>query len=180
MWLPRDERHILLAYYVNIFDLKDRNAARYVRKPKLFVADDWASVLEVPQWMPVISPLLVQRQAKKVTSYGEGSMPESGDDIISRNGRAKVVRTIELQKRLEVANAHLEARRLLSMHPHESASEVKGVFLTVEGCDLGRRYASWFDRGGLWFREHKDHWLWLIISFAGGVLGALVVQWLSR
>lgn len=44
---------------------------------------------------------------------------------------------------------------------------------------LGRKCNSWFDRSGLWFRGYKDHWVWLVVSFLGGVLSTLVVQSLS-
>jgi len=54
------------------------------------------------------------------------------------------------------------------------------VGLTPAGYDLGRKYNSRFARSGLWFSEYKDHWVWLIVSFIGGVLGSLLVQWLSR
>lgn len=56
----------------------------------------------------------------------------------------------------------------------------KTLFLTIQGYDLGRKYNSWWIRTSLWFAEYKDHWFWLIISFMGGIIGALVVNWLSK
>lgn len=52
--------------------------------------------------------------------------------------------------------------------------------LTLNGVDLANKYDNWFTRTGLWFAEYKDHWLWLILSFLGGILGALLVNWLSK
>ncbi len=177
MWLPRDERHILLGYYANTFDLGDRNVRRYLDKPKLFRSDDWTTVLEHPQWIPIVMPLFVQMHAKRIKAYGDGVTPPSGVDNMAVKGGVKA--TIQLQKRLEIANAHLKDRKLIEITPHESETGIAGVFLTLEGRDLGRKYNSWFDRSGLWFREYKDHWVLLIVGFLGGVLGALLVQSLS-
>jgi len=79
---------------------------------------------------------------------------------------------------VEVANKMLQDRRLVNVR--ERGTGFYGVTMALKGRDLGRKYNSWFDRGGLWFREYKDHWVWLIVSFLGGVLGALIVQWLSN
>lgn len=51
--------------------------------------------------------------------------------------------------------------------------------LSIRGYDLGSKYDHWFSRTGLWFAEYKDHWLWLICAFAGGIFGALIVEWLK-
>ena len=75
---------------------------------------------------------------------------------------------------VEVANRRLQDRHLVNVH--EDGTGIYGVTMMLEGRDLGRKYNSWFDRSGLWFREYKDHWVWLIVSFLGGVLGALLVQ----
>jgi hypothetical protein len=54
------------------------------------------------------------------------------------------------------------------------------VSLTPEGRRLGRIYSSsCFVWSGLWFAEYKDHWFWLILSFLGGIIGSLLVNWLS-
>jgi hypothetical protein len=62
---------------------------------------------------------------------------------------------------------------------HERGTGQYEVRILLAGWDLGDKYMSWWSRGGLWFREYKDHWVWLIVSFLGGVLGTLLVQWLS-
>ncbi len=54
------------------------------------------------------------------------------------------------------------------------------ITLTIKGYDLGRKYSSWWDCSGLWFAEYRNHWIWVIVSFLGGVIGALLVNWLSR
>jgi hypothetical protein len=54
------------------------------------------------------------------------------------------------------------------------------VSLTPEGMRLGQKYNSWWASSGLWFAEYKDHWFWLILSFLGGIIGAIFVNWLSK
>ena len=51
--------------------------------------------------------------------------------------------------------------------------------LTLEGYDLASKYDHWFSRTGLWFAEYKDHWIWLLSGFIGGIIGALIVDWLK-
>ncbi len=51
--------------------------------------------------------------------------------------------------------------------------------LTLEGHDLASKYDHWFSRTGLWFAEYKDHWIWLLSGFLGGIIGALIVEWLK-
>ena len=53
------------------------------------------------------------------------------------------------------------------------------IELTLDGYDLGRRYSSWWTRSGLWFSEHRNHWIMLILGLIGGILGALIVNFLS-
>jgi len=175
MWLPRDERHVLLAYYTNIFDSNDRNVARYLETAKWFRSDDWMDVLRSPQWMPMVSPVLERKQARRINAHGAGVSPSGGDTVSKQRIRA----TIQLQRRLGIANTHLKNRQLVEITPHESETGVAGVLLTLEGYDLARRYSHWFERTGLWFREYRDHWISMVVSFIGGVLGALAVQWLS-
>ena len=51
--------------------------------------------------------------------------------------------------------------------------------LTLEGYDLASKYDHWFSRTGLWFAEYKDHWIWLLCGFIGGIIEALIVDWLK-
>lgn len=53
--------------------------------------------------------------------------------------------------------------------------------LTQEAINLGRKYTSWWLRSNLWYGEYiKNHWIWVIVSFLGGVSATLFVQWLSK
>ena len=56
-----------------------------------------------------------------------------------------------------------------------------GITLYQQGHDLGKKYnSSWLVWSGLWFAEYKDHWFWLILGFLGGIIGAVLVNWLSK
>jgi hypothetical protein len=65
---------------------------------------------------------------------------------------------------------------MIVLDHHESELQVDIITLTVDGYDLGRKYAKWFTRSGLWFEEYRNHWLWLIVAFFGGVAGARVLE----
>lgn len=54
------------------------------------------------------------------------------------------------------------------------------VSLTPEGIRLGQIYNSWWLRSNLWYAEYiKNHWIWIIVSFLAGILGGVLVNWLS-
>ncbi|OHB79289.1 MAG: hypothetical protein A2Z25_16535 [Planctomycetes bacterium RBG_16_55_9] len=84
---------------------------------------------------------------------------------------------LEGKSKVATANKALSERKLIT---HREAGDSIEISLDVEGYDLGRKYDNWFDRSGLWFAEYKNHWIWLIASFFGGVLGGLLINLLSR
>jgi hypothetical protein len=57
---------------------------------------------------------------------------------------------------------------VLERHEHDPSVVLIG--LTVTGYDLGRKYARFLTRSGLWFEEYRNHWLWLIAAFIGGAI----------
>ena len=82
------------------------------------------------------------------------------------------------RNRVKIASKMLKQRDLLDfLNDQVDAITVQ---LSLEGHDLGRKYSKWFDRSGLWFAEYKNHWIWIIISFLGGIIGALLINWISN
>jgi len=163
MWLPKDERRLLEGYYVNICE---------VEKEKWF---------DMPDWIPVINTLGVKQNAQKVKGYFESWKTSTEHDKLDPNDMVgSMKKWIQCKNRIDITNDALEARKLIKLHKHQSESDVKAVSLTIEGYDLGRKYSSWFTRSGLWFAEYKHHWIWLIVSFLGGVIGGLLIHWLSK
>jgi len=179
MWLPKDERHLLLAYYVNIFNIDDRNVCRYLDNPKWFEMSDWIAVLEKPSWIPILTPWLIKHDACKVKAYGDGADMPNEEDKSMEQVQEEIKRCIRLEKKLKISNAGLERRGFIKVQKHQHCGEVVGISLSIKGYDLGRKYSSWWTRSGLWFAEYKNHWIWIIISFLGGVIGALLINWLS-
>jgi hypothetical protein len=162
MWLPKDERKLLEGYYVNIGE---------VEKEKWFDIRDWITVIKTTR---------VKDNARKMKGYFESGKKTDEDDRLDPTDPVKSMkRWLEYKNRVDIANAALEARKLIKLHKHQSKSDVKAVILTIEGYDLGRKYSSWWTRSGLLFAEYKNHWIWLIVSFLGGIIGGLFINWLS-
>jgi hypothetical protein len=143
MWLPRHERLILAGLFHNIADGRD----------EAFHKSDLARCF---------------------SSYRKRRIPEYGDDDAGKNldddadPKEQIATYIGHERRVNLAVRQLAARGLLTLSFHSGEPSVMVVALTLPGNDLGRKYANWFDRSGLWFREYKDHWLWLLVAFIGG------------
>lgn len=43
-------------------------------------------------------------------------------------------------------------------------STMKYISLTIDGCDLGRKYSCWFTWIGLWGEEYKGHLIWIVLT----------------
>jgi hypothetical protein len=78
-----------------------------------------------------------------------------------------------------VAGDEINLEGFLSCSKEDTGKETILKF-NLKGLDLANRYDNWFMRTGLWFAEYKDHWFWLIFGFLGGIIGALLVNWLSK
>jgi hypothetical protein len=164
MWLPRDERRLLEGYYVNICEVEK---------------EAW---FKMSHWLPVLKSLCVKRAAGQVIQDGEeypASSPRK-DGFDMDEMKKNITTYAGLRNRLEVANRALEKRGLVKRQKHKHRDDVDGITLTIDGYDLGRRYSEWFTRTGSWFAEYRNHWIWLIVSFFGGVLGAVLANWLSK
>lgn len=173
MWLQKDERHLLLGYYVNIFNIDDRNVCKYRDKPKCFEMTDWTDVLRKPCWIPVLTPCLIKRAARGVKAYGDrNGVPPSDHKGADELPQEKEVRIqIKLDRRLQLSNSGLEKRNLINVQKHQHCDKVAGISLTMEGYDLARKYNSWWSRSNLWYTEYiKHHWICVVAGFLGGIL----------
>ncbi len=172
MWLPRQERHLLMAYEVCIPGLTQGET--------LFSLKELAWFATYSCWIPLWGARQVRRHAKDLRAARDADHGPAAPGVATNPGSAgdAMKKWLAGKDAVEVANKMLQDRRLVNVR--ERGTDFYGVTMVLEGRDLGRKYNSWFDCGGLWFREYKDHWVWLIVSFLGGVLGALIVQWLSN
>ncbi|MHC4119082.1 MAG: hypothetical protein ACYSWO_16435 [Planctomycetota bacterium] len=124
-------------------------------------------------WLP--------KDERKVLSHYYRKLHGSGVETRGRVFLSELEKCLpgkDKRNRVKIASRTLKKRDLLAFL-NDQADAIT-VQLSIEGYDLGRRCNSWCDRNVLWFREYKDHWIWIIISFLGGVVGALLVNWLTR
>ena len=124
-------------------------------------------------WLP--------RDERKVLSHYYSELHESGVETRGRvflSGSEKCLSGKDKRNRVKIASKTLKQRDLLDfLNDQKDAMTVQ---LSLQGYDLGRKYSSWWIRTGLWFEEYKNHWIWVVVSFLGGVVGALLINWLSR
>ena len=170
MWLPKDERHLLLGYYVNMFNIDDRNVCRYLDKPKWFEMSDWTDVLKKPRWIPILTPWLVKHRARRIKAYGDTKKASNKEDESAVLSKKEVKTCINLKKRLQISNAALERRKLIKVQRHEHVPGVSGITLT-DGYDLGRKYSSALGTAWVWCNEYK---FWVILALIISLIGVLV------
>ena len=157
MWLPKDERRLLAGLYRLIGEPKTRKGYRY---------DSLGRLLDSP------------RSWRQVSRYGQQG--DTDDDSCSMEDMKKFKLQVHglmgLRRRVATTVKTLESRNLIRFSPHESEDSVVFVELSVKGFDMGRKYASFLERSGLWFREYRHHWLWIPLSYAAGVATPLLID----
>ena len=133
-------------------------------------------------WLPKEERKLLKRyynESKNTRETFEIGFPEVMKILGFNENKASAPATNEMFDIALNANAILKDRELIYFeHEQEDLSKFK-ISLTLKGYDLGRKYISWWTRSGLWFAEYKNHWIWLIVSFLGGIIGGLLINWLS-
>ena len=152
MWLPKDERMLLQGYYATIGE---------IGKQHEFSSENLLDFI-------------------KSSASPKPPLP----------GNPQYKDWFKEWNKVLIANKTLEERKLIIwsrapdlvvyMFKEAGYNPCLILALTLNGYDLGRKYNSCLIRTGLWFAEYKDHWFWLIISFLGGIVGALIVNWLSK
>lgn len=168
MWLPKNERRLLQGYY-----LKLKQAGKELR------------VEEISNWVPVMKSLHVKQSVQQFETSRPADTAQPSSLPLTDADEGKIAKELK-EKTIEFfdinfVNMALKERGLIySKDSINSTSPPRSISLTISGCDLGRKYNCWWSRSGLWFAEHKDHWFWLIVSFLGGIIGALTVNWLSK
>lgn len=134
-----------------------------------------ATVFSLDKLRPLTARCL---RAKKIIELAGGIRAEKGtNNDCPKAGLADYKPWLKSKATVESANKRLHERAFIEYR--ERGARQYEVRILLAGWDLGDKYISWWSRTGLWFREYKDHWVWLIVSFLGGVLGTLLVQWLS-
>ena len=127
---------------------------------------DVEKTFEISNLVPLLS------SPKNWRKIGGGSENEKMSDKDARDYFNK-------QRRVSKANKHLDERKLIKLNGG-SNGEYRTLSLTMNGYDLACKYSSWFERSGLWFASHRDHWILLLCSFIGGILGALIIEVIKK
>ena len=163
LWLPKDERKLLRIYYRVVDDFCPMEEKNYsmAELVKVFQANDFDKA--------AISLL------KDVET--------PSNECEKKDGCEEYKKFLKSKSKIDATNAALVERKLIKLIP--STPELHfSVNLTLQGYDLGRKYSDWFIRSGLWFAEYKNHWIMLILSIFGGVLGgalvAIIAEWIKR
>jgi len=166
MWLPREERQLLMFYTAYDSDFNETRQTFSLAQLQVLVTKR------------VCIRQIVERAAQAREANGDGnaqhaeSQSTPNGDVVERQKS-----WLKAKGTLESANNRLRERGLAESR--QCGTGYWEVKINLVGWDLGSKYLSFWARNCLWFREYKDHWIWLIVSFIGGVLGALVVKWLS-
>lgn len=163
MWLPKDERRLLAAFYVKLKG--PENESR-------FHDDDLVNVLNAcrSKWKAIAQNL------EHVSDPDAGPKVQQVAKLLNEDGGKKYE---DLKARLDIAIRAMQKRGLIESKAEGQLRFTRCVSLTIDGYDLGRQYGRWLISSGLWFAEYRNHWVWLIVGFLGGVLGTLIVQWLT-
>ena len=132
-------------------------------------------------WLPKDERKLLKYYYGEEEERGETlrfSMHKLADVLGFKGNNESALKAGEYPNRVLNTNNNLKERGLINYFNYEHPNiDVK---LSLKGWDLGRKYNSCLIKSGLWFAEYKHHWIWLIVSFLGGIIGALLVNWLSN
>ncbi len=181
MWLPRDERYLLMVYYISTPELR-------IEGP-IFSVDELKPFVIKPPRIPILGPReviklareLIKNKRKVGLTWNQQKMETSAENNRSKqqetNDRNKA--WLEAKIKIEAANKMLNEIGLVVVSKCDSyyykINEMK-----LAGLDLGRKYCSLWKRSNLWYAEYiKHHWIWVIVSFLGGIIGGLLINWLS-
>ena len=174
MWLSKEERKLLVIYHVAITEsLKTVGWT--------FTAEKWYSMSKLVKvyqnvyYRTAAKTLKDDYQAAVEETNREGKSEEPDGDKAVDDYKKSLGDMVAIN----AASAVLAERGLIKLSEHQHDSLAIGVSLTVRGYDLGRKYSNRLTASGLWFAEYKDHWGWIVVSFLGGIIGALVVNWLT-
>ncbi len=155
MWLPKDERRLLSGLYARL------------KRP------DRQVCFEVRHLIPLLNTRRPQRLAANIPAWGEGEPPGTDSRSVKDTG-ARIRRYIQDVDRLDNALLCLRKRALVICATDElvgpdvtetsailnrGRDRIVDVGLTIQGFDLGKKYARCFTSFSEWCAEYIDPWL---------------------
>lgn len=146
MWLPEDERRLLVGYVQKIDSVDE------------------------PEWFDKVddlSPLLKKGKGLK--------NDDTAEDFVSQEGIGGVVAEgFDRINRITAANNVLAARGLITVQPHDSEMNRVRISVTPQGHKWAMKYRTKFGCADAFYLEHKDGILGLVFSVIGGVFGGFL------
>ncbi len=149
MWLPSDERRLLSGLY------------------KLIKAPETQERCENGFLIWLVEGRRSEKQIRQYNESGDSDNDSTGTIDIGKFKR-QLQSHIALGYRKERALKALTSRNMIRVLPHQHDNTVIFPELTLEGFDLGRKYATFLGRSGLWFREYRHHWLFMLFGYIMG------------
>lgn len=152
MWLPKDEKKLLLYYYkcrggeiIRPLVLNKRHLIVSMRALGDYKGDgsEFENYCEIEKSEPYmrVYEAHMKLEGRRLIRTNEESMVE-GYDVI----------TLPDELRLRT------------------------VVLTLEGSDLARKYNHWFTRCGLWWQEYRYNPLWIPFAYVAGIISTLITS----
>ena len=164
MWLLKEERHLLMFYTAY-----DHN---FCGQPTVFSLNDLIKALTGKK----ITKLAAEVHAG-VNATPHVTAQNSCDG--SHNVVNEYKSWLDRMAKVESANKKLGERGLVELQSQDT--HFYKVKLTLKGHDLGTKYNHWSDWTGLWYNDKiRNHWVVPVVSFGLGIVGTLIVQWLTH
>ena len=163
MWLPKDERKLLLAYFLKIGE-PDREG--------WYEEDVLVKTLKLKKNKKSIS--MLRDYFKNGLEKESTNQSVSNENDISLS-KKEIKDYINYRNIAQTANGRLSKRKLIIIKPHSFKDDVVGISLTIKGWDLAQKYSSWFGTTGEWWKENKGHWVWVLLS----IIVSFVIGWLT-
>lgn len=177
MWLPREERRLLEIYYWAICEgLKKVGSSPFTEK--WYSKEDLINAFQTNCFHFKKMARMDKDDYHKSVNKMDDTSSEESEDIDVPKLKRDIRKCLTTIAKIDSANASLSERGMIRLKTHESQDRI-GVGLTIAGYDLGRKYSLWFTRTGEWFKEYREHWVWLIVGFLGGILGSLIIDGLK-
>ena len=153
MWLLKDERKLLLAYYL---------------KMKEVDKEGWFKEYNL---VKILKGRRVRKSVELLKDYFDGDTeaePTSHNDQDKFNIsvlKKGIKDYISCADRVKAANDRLAKREFIVTKPHSSERSVIGISLTLKGWDLAKKYDHWFTKTGEWWGEYKGQWIWVVVGY---------------
>ena len=163
MWLPKGERTLLLAYFLEIGEPD---------KEGWYKEHNLVNALKVKSIKKSISVMRDYSKNSLTEESAKQGLQNKNDISLLENA---IKDYINYLNRVYTANSRLAKRKLVTTKIHQVERDFVGISLTLEGWDLARKYTSWFGKTGEWWKENKGHWVWVLL----GIIFSFITGWLT-